>query len=302
LQILAGALIVRAVVATEFLLAAALHVRARAAAAAMPPSAMAREALATTLIVVAVLTALTTLTTLITRRRLRAGDERGQAVVALELVRLLLGRLMLLRLRLLILRRMRLRLLVGLRLLVVLRLLLIRLMLLPAIRLRLLLAETRLPLHRRLALHGLDLLPGLALRVLFSVIERAVPATVVGARGRLLLRLVIGILLPELFLGRGDQTEIVLGVLVMVLGGDVVTRRRGVARKLQVFLGDGVRGSANLHILTVRLVHPRQRIVVMMVVMTTMTMTTLVIAVASSHALVLTVSHGSPVANSHCRR
>jgi hypothetical protein len=222
---------------------------------------------------------------------------------------LLLGRLMLLRLRLLILRRMRLRLLVGLRLLVVLRLLLIRLMLrpallglLPAIRLRLLLAETRLPLHRRLALHGLDLLPGLALRVLFSVIERAVPATVVGARGRLLLRLVIGILLPELFLGRGDQTEIVLGVLVMVLGGDVVTRRRGVARKLQVFLGDGVRGSANLHILTVRLVHPRQRIVVMMVVMTTMTMTTLVIAVASSHALVLTVSHGSPVANSHCRR
>jgi hypothetical protein len=39
--------------------------------------------------------------------------------------------------------------------------------------------------------------------------------------------------------------------------------------------------------------------VVMMVVVT---MTTLVIAVASSHALVLTVSHGSPVANSLCRR
>jgi flagellar biogenesis protein FliO len=81
----------------------------------------------------------------------------------------------------------------------------------------------------------------------------------------------------------------------------MVTGRRGVARKLQILLGDGMRRAANLHILAVRLVHPRQRIVVMMV-MVTVTTTTLVIAVASSHALVLTVSHGSPVANSHCRR
>jgi hypothetical protein len=295
-QTLAGTLIVRAVVAAEFLLAA-LDIRARAAAAAMPPPPMARETVAA-LIVVAVRAALKVL------RRLRSGDERRQPVVALELVRLLLRLLMR---RLLVLRLLRL-LLIGLWLLVVLRLLLIGLMLRPALlRLlgaiglrRLLLAEIRLPLHRWLALHGLlCLLPGLTLRVLVPIVERAVPAAVVGTRRSLLLRLVIGILLPELLLSRCDQTEIMLGMLVMILGGDVVTRRHGVARKLQVLLGDGVGRSANLHILTVRLVHPRQRIVVMMVVVT---MTTLVIAVASSHALVLTVSHGSPVANSLCRR
>jgi hypothetical protein len=66
-------------------------------------------------------------------------------------------------------------------------------------------------------------------------------------------------------LRRGDQTKVVLGVLVVVFGGDRIAGSRGVAGQLQVLLGDMVRGPADLHIRTVRLVDPRQRIVVMTV-------------------------------------
>ncbi len=84
--------------------------------------------------------------------------------------------------------------------------------------------------------------------------------------------------LPELFLRCGDQAEIVLRVLVIVLGGNWISRRLSVTRKLQVFLCNVGRGASYFDIRSVRLVHPRERIVTL--------------AVAPPHTLVLLlVSH-----------
>ena len=88
--------------------------------------------------------------------------------------------------------------------------------------------------------------------------ESSSPSCSVGAG----LRLVVRVLLAELLLRRGDQAEVVLGVLMMRLGGDVVADRRRIARELQILLGDVMRGAADFHLRSVRLVHSRQRIVV----------------------------------------
>ena len=69
------------------------------------------------------------------------------------------------------------------------------------------------------------------------------------------------VLLPELLLRRCDQAEIVLGVLVVIFGRDRVAGALRVARKLDVFLGDVMSGSADLHVGAIRLIDPRQRIV-----------------------------------------
>ena len=77
-----------------------------------------------------------------------------------------------------------------------------------------------------------------------------------------LLRLlvVVRVLLPELFLRRGDQAEIVLGVLVVVLGRDRIAGTLRVARELDIFLRDVGGGAADFHVGAVGLVNPRQRI------------------------------------------
>jgi hypothetical protein len=62
------------------------------------------------------------------------------------------------------------------------------------------------------------------------------------------LRLVMRVLLPELFLRRGDQAKVMLGVLMVGFGGDMVAHRSRIAGELQVFLGDVMGGAANLHI------------------------------------------------------
>jgi hypothetical protein len=65
------------------------------------------------------------------------------------------------------------------------------------------------------------------------------------ARRALLLRLliVIRVLLTKLLLRRGDQTEIMFGMLVVVLGGYRITGSLCVARELDIFFRD-VRSSA----------------------------------------------------------
>src|SRR5207245_954226 len=120
----------------------------------------------------------------------------------------------------------------------------------------------------------------------------------VGLRGALVLVLLVGLVahvvaaaafgtiqsvrlvLPERRLRRGNHAEIMLGVLVVVFGRYKVAGRLRVARKLQVFLRNMRRGPANFDVGPVRLVDPRQRIVVA------------AFAVTPPHALVLTVSHG----------
>src|SRR6266436_2240135 len=83
--------------------------------------------------------------------------------------------------------------------------------------------------------------------------------------------------LPELFLRGGDQAEIMLRMLEIALLGNRIPGRLGVARKLQVFLGNVGRGASHFDIRSVRFVHPRERIVTL--------------AVAPPHTLVLLVSH-----------
>src|SRR5664279_555075 len=72
------------------------------------------------------------------------------------------------------------------------------------------------------------------------------------------LVVVVGVLLPELFLRRGDQTEIMFGVLVIILGRHRIAGALRVARELDIFLGNVRGGAANFHIGPVRLVDSRQ--------------------------------------------
>src|SRR5580700_10746971 len=90
--------------------------------------------------------------------------------------------------------------------------------------------------------------------------------------------LIIGLALPKLLLRRGDQPEIMLGVLIIVFGRDRISGTLRVAGKLKIFFGHMGGGSANFHVRPVGLVHARQWILVM---------TTF--AVATAHSLVLTV-------------
>jgi hypothetical protein len=115
--------------------------------------------------------------------------------------------------------------------------------------------------------------------------------------GLLLLLLVIGLTLPELLLRRGNDAEIVLGMLIIILRRNRVAGALCVTRELKVFFGDVGRGSTNFYVRPVGLVHPRQWILMMPT-----------FAVATAHALVLTVSHGllfrqPPLLQRHlCRR
>jgi len=157
---------------------------------------------------------------------------------------------------------------------------------------RLLIAEILLTL-RRLALHRLTL------RRLTRVVVVEGFITVAFARRR--RRLVEGVLLPELLLRRRDQAGIVLGVLEVVLGGDWIAGGLGVTGELKIFLGNVVCRSSDLHLWAIRLIDPCQWIVMVMPAATA-AVVALIVAVTSSHALVLSVSHDSPVAGSRLWR
>jgi len=213
--------------------------------------------------------------------RLRAGDEGGQAIDAaivsghrLRLGLRLLWRVLRLRARLAF--AMFAWLLVAIALI---GLLVVALMIAPAM--------VAIVAHKGLRLILLRYEAGLLaeIRIVLAVVLAIVAHHVVGARLLLLLRLV----LPELLLCGGDQAEIVLGVLVVVLGGDGIARRARVAGKLQIFLGDMRGRAADLDVGTVRFEHPGHRILAAPVVV-------IVIIVTVTHPLVvLTVSHVLPL-------
>lgn len=151
--------------------------------------------------------------------RLTAGDERRQPFdVAFVVGRLLLARLKVLRL--------------------VILLLIVMMLLTRMIRLRLARCER------------------LAAEVRLFVV--AVVETVVGAPHLAgLLLLVIGLALAELFLRGGDQTEIMLGMLIIIFRGDRVSGALRVAGELKIFLGDVGCRSSNFDVLPVGFVHAR---------------------------------------------
>jgi hypothetical protein len=246
-----------------------------------PAPAMEREAvrrtvvaILATLIVLPVRTAraIRPLTLLRRRLRLAASDEGRQPFDVLFMGRLevlVAGLVVLLRLRLLMRLLVLRRLLVLLRLLIVGRLVLLRLLL--ALIVGLLLRRERLAANRRL--------------VIVAVVKRVVG--VIAALLRLLL--IEGRLgLPEVFLRGGDQAEIMFGVLVVVLCRDRIAGTLRIAGQLEIFLGNVRCIAPDLQVRSVGLVHARQWILVMVMMTTTAAAFT---AVATPHALVLTVSH-----------
>ena len=208
-------------------------------------------------------------------RRTTTGDERRQAARIAGVLAALL-RLGLLRRLVLLVLRPRLMLLM-LRLLV----------LIVALLMRLLLMMLRLVVLLRLRIVRLVLCVR-AKPVLIAIIEAIVAAAL---RRALLLRLltllvlliVIRVLLPELFLRRRDQPEVMLCVLVVILGRDRIAGALGVTCELNVFLCDVGGRAANFHIGAVGLVNPCQRILALAAM-----------AAATPHTL-LTVSHGVSV-------
>jgi hypothetical protein len=122
--------------------------------------------------------------------------------------------------------------------------------------------------------------------VFFVPIEGVIAGLLLAAgRAALLMRLlliVVRVLLTKLFLRRGDQAEVVLGVLIIILGGHRVARPLRVTRELDVFFRDMRSGAADFDIGTVRLVNAREGIL------------TLAVVASPPHAL-LTVSHVVPV-------
>src|SRR3984957_12428340 len=111
---------------------------------------------------------------------------------------------------------------------------------------------------------------GLVVAVVISFVVAALVAAL----------LIIGLGLAKLFLGGGDQPEIMLGMLKIVFGPDGVAETLPFASKLEIFLRDLGSLAADFHVRSVGLVHARQRILVMAT-----------FAVATAHSLVLTVSH-----------
>jgi hypothetical protein len=110
----------------------------------------------------------------------------------------------------------------------------------------------------------------------------AVVITLVGSTAALVgAWLIIGLALAKLFLGGGDQAEIVLGVLLIVFGRHGIAGTLRIACKLEILFRDMGCRSADFHVRSVGLVHARQRILVVAT-----------FAVTTAHSLVvLTVSH-----------
>ena len=165
-----------------------------------------------------------------------AGDECRQAADLLSalatLIRLLLIRLLL----------------IGLRLMLraVLHLLIARRERLGIARqIRLLLRFTRSVARLILAHEGLA--------VVIIPVKSLVGVLLAGGALLLLLRLlvIIWILLTELFLRGGNQAEIVLGMLVVVLGRNRIARTLRVARELDIFFRYMRSGAANFDVGTV---------------------------------------------------
>jgi len=237
------------------------HVGARSAVTAAAPPVQ-RETIALLLLIATRLRC--------SRLRGRSGDERRQAldVVTLRAIGLLL------RLTIVV---------IGLTILTVVTLLPIM------ARLPVVMTRLEVALVRLIALFArLLLLIRLGRRVRLVVRLRIVVAVqAVLVRFALLERLI----LPELFLRRGDQAEVMFGVLIVILGRHRIAGGRRITRKLDVLFGDVIRGTADFHIRPVGFVNPCQRIVVLTAAAAA--------AVTTAHPmLVLTVSHGLPVDNS----
>jgi hypothetical protein len=88
------------------------------------------------------------------------------------------------------------------------------------------------------------------LTVIIIAVEAFVVALLVLSAGRSLLRLliVVGVLLAELFLRGGDETEKMFGVLVVILSGNGIAGALRVARELNIFFRNVRSRAADLNV------------------------------------------------------
>lgn len=204
--------------------------------------------------------------------RLRPGDEGGQPVDAAGIdsghwLRLVLRLWLILRLR------------TMLALTVLTRLLLIALIGL-ALTLLITLTLAHIGLLLRLRRDKARLLA--EIRKVLSILVAVVADDVFAAR--LLL------VLAELLLRGRNQSEVVLGVLIVVFGSDRIARRTRVARKLQIFFGNMGCCAPDLDVGSIGFVDPCHRVLAAAPV--------IVIVPVAHTLLVLTVSHVLPLISS----
>jgi hypothetical protein len=89
-----------------------------------------------------------------------------------------------------------------------------------------------------------------SLAIVIVAVETLVVPLLVLPAGCALLRLliVVGVLMAELFLRGGNKTEIMLGVLVVILGGNRIAGALGVTRKLDIFFCNVRSRAANFNV------------------------------------------------------
>jgi hypothetical protein len=167
----------------------------------------------------------------------------------------------------------------------------------------LLIGLTTLTLRRLLALRkglllyrhetGLGTEVRVALALVIVVLRRHL---VFGARLRLIL--------PELLLRGGDQAEIVLGVLIVVLGSNGIAGAACIAGELDVLLCDVGGGTADLDVGAIRFEDPGHRVLAAPIVIVVIIIVVAVVVVPHPLVVVvLTVSHVSPsVIDPECHR
>src|SRR5579863_1245087 len=108
-------------------------------------------------------------------------------------------------------------------------------------------------------------------------------------RGRFSVGPRLWLILTELLLSRSDQTEIMLGMLIVILRGDRIAGRARIACKLHVFFSDVRGGAANLDVRSIGFEHPRHRVLATPVAIIP------IVTVTHPLVLVLTVSHVVPL-------
>jgi hypothetical protein len=205
--------------------------------------------------------------------RLRPGDERRQAI-DVDTIR---GDRLWLRLRL----KLRLRTMVAMAGVLAGLMLVARLVGLP---LALVVALIVVARHEGLLLHRHETGLLAEMRKIFALVLAVLGGHfILGARLRLVL--------TELFLGGGDQAEIMFGMLVVILGGYRIAGRARVARQLHVFFRNMGCGTADLDVGSVGLEHPGHRVLAAPVAV----IPVVVIPVTHPLVVVLTVSHVLPL-------
>ena len=119
-------------------------------------------------------------------------------------------------------------------------------------RWRLLLLTILLPLGKlRLAVAALTLAAFIGLVLIEHLIARGTP---------ILLLLLLLLILLVVGLCCGQDAQIVLGMLIEILGHDIVARSLSIAAKLEILVGDRLCGAANFHLRAIALVDSIDRI------------------------------------------